>query len=173
MFSKTKSRRKRSLHGSSPGRPIRQVVRRLGREYLLCYVKTAPYNTFSLRFFLEQKLTHLFILPPTSRILTHDVHNACLYITHFGLLLSWHFHYWGCFTRSAVALLLDTIRFLIMNQKLYIFFFCRLAITYCMHGRNRYSSPTRISHILVRKVYILKTAGISQLCLRDPRLLFF
>lgn len=83
MFSKTKSRRKRSLHRSSPGRPIRQVVRRLGREYLLCYVNTAPYNTFSLRFFLEQKLTHLFILPPTGRILTHDVYNACLYITHF------------------------------------------------------------------------------------------
>lgn len=83
MFSKTKSRRKRSLHGSSPGRSIRQVVRRLGREYLLCYVNTAAYNTFSLRFFLEQNLTHLFILPPTNRILTHDVHKACLFITHF------------------------------------------------------------------------------------------
>lgn len=34
-----------------------------------------------------------------------------------GLLLSWHFLYWGCFIRSAVALLLDTIRFHVMNQK--------------------------------------------------------
>lgn len=82
MFSKTKSRRKRSLHRSSPGRPIRQIVRRLGREYLLCYVNTVPCNAFRLGFVFEQNLFHLFILPPTNRTLTHDVHNACLYITH-------------------------------------------------------------------------------------------
>lgn len=34
-----------------------------------------------------------------------------------GLLLSWHFLYWGCFIGWAVALLLDTIRLLIMNRK--------------------------------------------------------
>lgn len=83
MFSKTKSRSKRSLHRSSPGRPIRQIVRRLGREYLLYHVNTAPYNAFPLRFFLEKNLFYIFILPPTNRTLTPDVHHACLYITHF------------------------------------------------------------------------------------------
>lgn len=34
-----------------------------------------------------------------------------------GLLLSWHFLYWGCFIRWAVALVLDTIKFLIMDRK--------------------------------------------------------
>lgn len=38
---------------------------------------------FSLRFFLAQNLSRLFILPPTNRTLTYDVHKARLYNTHF------------------------------------------------------------------------------------------
>lgn len=86
MFSKTKSRCKRSLHGSSPGRPIRQIVRRLGREYLLCYVNTAPYNAFSLRFFLAQNLlTSLFYHRPTA--LLHMTFTKLVYT----LRISWTF----------------------------------------------------------------------------------
>lgn len=119
MFSKTKSRRKRSLYGSSPGRPIRQIVRRFGREYLLYHVNTAPYNAFPLRFFLEQNLFHPFILPPTNRALAllHMTFTTLVYTLRIsGLLLSWHFLYRGCCVRWAVALLLDIIRFLIMNR---------------------------------------------------------
>lgn len=117
MFSKTKSRSKRSLHRSSPGRPIRQIVRRLGREYLLYHVNTAPYNAFPLRFFLRRTyLTSLFYHRPTAfspLTFTTLVYTLCI----SGLLLCWHFLYRGCRVRWAVVLLLDTIRFLIMNRK--------------------------------------------------------
>ena len=57
------------------------------------------------------------ILPPTNYTLTHEVHNALS--IHYAVL---DFHsfgtlYRGYYVGRAAALLLDTIRFLVMNRK--------------------------------------------------------
>lgn len=110
------------------------------------------------------------ILPLTNYTLTHEVHNTLS--IHYAVL---DFHSLGTFFTGvsyyvgwAAALLLDTIRFFVMNRKTVHFRLLSASNNIWYAWEESIRIPTKNFHSLVRKVFrisvfIPNTATIAQL----------